>query len=247
MEKKSNHQILINNTFYDLLHDDWYKANNHPVALLRLENEARLPWIKHSLAKRVGSYAKILDIGCGAGLLSNPLAQTGYDITGIDLSKESLLCAQKYDPSQKVKYIYGNATDLPFEDNSFDVVLAMDLLEHVENPKRVIEESSRVLKSNGLMFFHTFNKNIFSYFFIIKGVEWFVKNTPKNMHVYNLFIKPKDMLTMLKQSISIQIHGQGSGLCSLKPFFKCWSLEKFPHPFLLLCVNLFLQDIWVLQ
>ena len=196
MERKARNQILINNDFYDFLEDGWYTAYDHPVALLRAENAARLPWIIEAMQKRMGNFAKVLDVGCGAGLLSNPLSLKGYDITGIDLSKESLLCAERFDSSKKVKYLYGNATDLPFDKGSFDVVLAMDILEHVENPKKLIQECARVLKRKGLFFFHTFNKNFFSYLMVIKGVEWFVKNTPKNMHVYNLFIKPKELFEM---------------------------------------------------
>lgn len=200
MEKKPHSQIVINNDFYDFLKEGWYTETNHPVALLRHENAARLPWIIESIENRVGSFAKILDVGCGAGLLANPLSERGYDVTGVDLSKESLLCAGNHDTTKKVKYLYGNALDLPFEDKSFDVVLAMDLLEHVDMPVKVIKECSRILRSHGLLFFHTFNKNFFSYLFIVKGIEWFVKNTPKNMHVYNLFIKPKDMLEMLEEN-----------------------------------------------
>jgi 2-polyprenyl-6-hydroxyphenyl methylase / 3-demethylubiquinone-9 3-methyltransferase len=91
MEKKSNYQSIINNDFYDFLKEDWYNAYNHPVALLRFENETRLPWVVETIKNRVGHYAKILDVGCGAGLLANPLACHGFEVTGIDVSKESLL------------------------------------------------------------------------------------------------------------------------------------------------------------
>ena len=75
----------------------------------------------------------------------------------------------------------------------------MDVLEHVENPARVILEASRVLKPNGLFFFHTFNRNWLSYLLIIKGVDWCVPNAPKHMHVYPLFIKPCELQTMCHQ------------------------------------------------
>lgn len=74
-----------------------------------------------------------------------------------------------------------------------DIITCLDFLEHVERPAQVIQECSRVLKSNGLFFFHTFNRNILSWFLIIKAVEIFVKNTPKDMHVSELFITPQEL------------------------------------------------------
>jgi 2-polyprenyl-6-hydroxyphenyl methylase / 3-demethylubiquinone-9 3-methyltransferase len=130
-----------------------------------------------------------------------------------------------------VKYLYGNAQDQPFEDESFDVVLAMDLLEHIESPEKVIRECSRVLKPHGLLFFHTFNRNFFSYLFIIKGLEWFVKNTPKNMHVYNLFIKPKDMLEMLTECDLSPDSWIGLRPKFSKAFFKMLMTRKIPKNF----------------
>jgi 2-polyprenyl-6-hydroxyphenyl methylase/3-demethylubiquinone-9 3-methyltransferase len=69
----------------------------------------------------------------------------------------------------------------------------MDILEHVEEPQLLIAEASRVLKPKGVFFFHTFNRNAFSYIVVIKGVEWFIKNTPRRMHVYPLFITPNEL------------------------------------------------------
>jgi 2-polyprenyl-6-hydroxyphenyl methylase/3-demethylubiquinone-9 3-methyltransferase len=135
----------------------------------------------------------VLDIGCGAGLLTNALAKAGHTVSGIDLSESSLEIAKKYDQTKKVRYLTANAYSLPFANEEFDVVCATDVLEHVEDPRLLIAEAGRVLKSNGLFFFHTFNRNLLSYILVIKGVEWCVRNTPKNMHVYPLFIKPKEL------------------------------------------------------
>ena len=82
---------------------------------------------------------------------------------------------------------------LPFTDASFDVVCAMDFLEHVEEPAAVVAEIARVLRPGGVFFFHTFNRNPLAWLVIIKGVEWFVKNTPRHMHVLRLFIKPREL------------------------------------------------------
>jgi 2-polyprenyl-6-hydroxyphenyl methylase/3-demethylubiquinone-9 3-methyltransferase len=75
----------------------------------------------------------------------------------------------------------------------------MDILEHVEKPALLVQEASRVLRRDGLFFFHTFNRNWLSYLLIIKGVDWFVKNAPKNMHVYPLFITPQEIKEMCHQ------------------------------------------------
>jgi 2-polyprenyl-6-hydroxyphenyl methylase/3-demethylubiquinone-9 3-methyltransferase len=179
----------INNEFYNELNEEWYNREDHPVALLRAENAVRIPWI----AKTIPSKSSVLDVGCGAGFLTNALAKEGHRVAGIDLSSSSLEMAQKKDSTKSVNYLEANAYSLPFESAQFDVVTAMDVLEHVNEPNRLLSEASRVLKPGGMFFFHTFNRNPLSYVIIIKGVEWCVRNTPKNMHVYSLFIKPKEL------------------------------------------------------
>jgi len=196
MERKDSNKKLINNSFYDDLYEDWYISNNHPIVLLRAENKLRNPWIKKKIKSHFPQSCKILDVGCGAGMLTNSLAKESHEITGIDLSESSLNIASKHDTTKTITYLKASAYNLPFEDRSFDVVCAMDILEHVENPSLLIKEASRVLKHGGLFFFHTFNKNLLSYFLVIKCVEWFIPNAPKNMHVYDLFIKPKQLKKM---------------------------------------------------
>lgn len=184
----------INNTFYDELEEGWYEANDHPIALLRAENKARIPWVTQNIAHYFEErQCKVADIGCGAGFLSNALAQHGHYVTGIDLSEKSLDVARKRDVTGTVFYCQGSGYALPFTEEQFDVVCAMDFLEHVEDPVKVIQQVAKVLKPNGLFFFHTFNRNWFSYLFAIKGVDWFAPNAPKNMHLYKLFIKPEEL------------------------------------------------------
>lgn len=190
----------INNDFYEHLDSNWYLAQDNPIALLRAESNIKTKWIIQKLEEFFPSNKsiKIVDIGCGAGFVSNGLARTGYDnVTGIDIHPNPLRIAHDFDETKKVTYLTADAYHLPFEDQSFDVACMMDFLEHVEDVPSVIKECTRVLKKNGVLFFHTFNKNILSYLIVIKGIEWFVKNTPKNMHVYNLFIKPKKLFNTL--------------------------------------------------
>lgn len=187
MEEKS--AVAINNAFYDDLGEAWYQASDHPIALLRAENAVRIPWI----AKQLSPMSSILDIGCGAGLLTNALAKLNHSVTGIDLSESSLNIAAAHDETRSVRYKQANAYSLPFSDQEFDVVSAMDILEHVEEPNLLISEAARVLKPKGLFFFHTFNRTFLSYLMVIKGVEWCVRNTPERMHLYSLFLKPREI------------------------------------------------------
>lgn len=186
----------VNNEIYNHLGERWYEASDDPIALLRAEAQLRNQWVIDRI-QPLGNPCPVLDIGCGGGFLSNPLARSGFTVTGLDQSEDALETARQWDCTGRVKYIKGNAYELPFAENSFDAVFAMDFLEHVEDPQRVIDEASRVLKPNGRFFFYTFNRNWLSRLLVIKGVEWFVKNTPRNLHIYRLFIKPREMKKML--------------------------------------------------
>lgn len=185
--------MQINNGFYDNYGERWYTADDDPVALLRAENKIKTPWVINRIRANHLFNANVLDVACGGGFLSNELSRAGFNVTAIDLSEESLRVAHDHDYTHKVKYEKVDAYHLPYENESFDVVTVMDFLEHVETPASIIKECSRVLKPGGLFFFHTFNRNILSWIVIIKGVEWLVKNTPKNMHVIDLFIKPSEI------------------------------------------------------
>lgn len=192
----------INNEFYNLYGDRWYTAKDDPIALLRAETKVKLPWALKKIAERKfsPSETKILDVGCGAGFLANPLSASGFQVTGIDLSEDSLEVARRFDSTKQVSYLVADAYHLPFPDQYFDVVTAMDFLEHVDDPARVVKEFSRVLKPGGIFIFHTFNRNLLAYVVIIKLVEWLIKNTPKNMHVLKLFIKPKELCDFCENS-----------------------------------------------
>jgi 2-polyprenyl-6-hydroxyphenyl methylase/3-demethylubiquinone-9 3-methyltransferase len=185
----------VNNDIYHELGDRWYTAQDNPVALLRAEGRLKNPWIVRTISKELGSGPRsILDIGCGAGYLVQDLERAGHRVTGIDLSQASLDTAKRFHPESRADYLCMSAYELDrFAPASFDVVCAMDFLEHVDEPERVIAGAAQVLKPGGLFFFHTFNRNWLSRLIIIKGVEWFVRNTPERLHVYSLFIKPSEL------------------------------------------------------
>lgn len=189
-----NLKSQINNEIYDDYGERWYSAHDDPIALLRAENRLKLPWIYERIKNRCKTFDPIvLDVGCGAGFLCNGLAEKGLRVEGIDQSLESLRVAKLYDKTSSVKYQIADAYDLPFENASLDVITCLDFLEHVSEPRLVIQECARVLRPDGLFFFHTFNRNFLSWLLIIKAVEMFVKNTPKDMHVIELFIKPSEL------------------------------------------------------
>jgi len=212
--------LQVDNQLYDKLGERWYSANDDPVALLRAESRLRNPWVSSCLRERQGSQSRLLDIGCGAGFLSNALAREGFEVVGLDASAASLAVARGHDETNSVRYDVGDALALPYPAQSFDAVFAMDFLEHVENPGAIVTEVARVLRPGGTFFFHTFNRNLLAWLVVIKCVEWFVKNTPPNMHVLRLFIKPAELRAMCANSglPVVEIHGSAPVVWS-KAFF----------------------------
>jgi len=190
----------VNNDYYNHLGDDWYDADDDPIAVLRVEQQAKNPWVENVINENFSNKdLNIADIGCGAGFLTNYLAlQYGSgSVNGLDASESTLAVAKSKDSTKKVNYELGDAYKLPYQDGSMDVVCAMDFLEHVERPEDVVAECARILRPGGLFFFHTFNRNFLSWLIVIKFMEWFVPNTPKNLHVLHLFIKPSELKTMM--------------------------------------------------
>lgn len=204
----------VNNSYYDELGDRWFTAEDDPIALLRAEGEFRADWVEEILGS---TPHHILDVGCGAGFLAGRLARSGHQVTGLDASEESLQVARFAEKTGRVHFVQGDAYRLPFPDHSFDVVTAMDFLEHVTDPARVVQEVSRVLQPGGKFFYHTFNRNWLSHLIVIKGVEWFVKNTPKDLHVIDLFIKPEELKLQIENSGMTVREVRG-----LRPVFLQW-------------------------
>jgi 2-polyprenyl-6-hydroxyphenyl methylase/3-demethylubiquinone-9 3-methyltransferase len=203
---------MVNNEYYHDLGEQWYEADNDPVAILRVEQQIKNPWIHGRIQDCFNrTDLSIADIGCGAGFLTNELGQTYSDVHGLDASQSSLDVAQSRDLTGTVRYQLGDAYRLPYEDQSMDVVCAMDFLEHVDDPDKVVSECARVLKPGGLFFYHTFNRNLLAWLIVIKFMEWFVPNTPKHLHVLHLFIKPAELIRMMKKHDLINREVRGIG------------------------------------
>lgn len=187
----------VNNAWYADLGERWYRAEDTPIALLRAESRHRNPWLADEIVRVLGAGPhRVLDLGCGAGFLANHLAALGHEVTGIDTTAENLAVARAHDPTGTARYELGDACAVPYPDASFDVVCAMDLLEHVIEPERLVAEAGRVLRPGGLFFFHTFNRTRAAHLIVIKGVEWFVRNAPKDLHVIQLFRTPGEVTAM---------------------------------------------------
>ena len=213
----------VNNAIYDHYGERWYDAQDDPVALLRAETKTKLPWILEKIKRHnIGTDAQILDVGCGAGFLSNALALKGFHVYGVDVSNNSLKVAQRHDQTGTVQYLSADAYQLPFKDKTFSIVTAMDFLEHVESPEKVIHEIGRVLKPKGLFFYHTFNRNWVAHVTVIKMVEYLVKNTPKDMHVIDLFLKPSEVENFCQQAGLKPIETVG-----IRPVFSSIPLKNY--------------------
>ena len=143
----------------------------------------------------------ILDIGCGGGLLSEPMARLGANVTGIDASDKNIKIAKVHANENKldINYFCASPEDLKIK-NKFDVILNMEIIEHVEDINFFIKSSSKLLKKNGLMFIATLNKTLKSYVFAIIGAEYLLKWLPIGTHDWEKFVKPEDLKNILNKN-----------------------------------------------
>ena len=160
------------------------------ISSLKLKNKSNKPLEK----------VKILDIGCGGGLLSEPMSRLGADVTGIDASDKNINVARLHAKKNnlKIKYICSSPENLDVK-NKFDVILNMEIIEHVEDVEFFLKSCSNLLKKNGLMFVATLNKTLKSYLFAIIGAEYVLKWLPIGTHEWEKFVKPDDLVNLLKK------------------------------------------------
>ena len=136
----------------------------------------------------------ILDVGCGGGILCEPLSKLGGNITGIDASNNNIEVAKLHSKEMNldIKYICCSPEKLNLE-NEFDVILNMEVIEHVENVNLFIKNCSRLIRKNGIMFVATINKNLKSYIFAILGAEYVLRWLPIGTHDWEKFLSPKEL------------------------------------------------------
>ena len=142
---------------------------------------------------------KILDIGCGGGLLSEPMSRLGADVVGIDASEKNISVAKLHAKKNNLNIKYVCSSPENYEVNEkFDVILNMEIIEHVDNVEQFLKSCSNLLKKNGMMFVATLNKTLKSYIFAIVGAEYIMRWLPIGTHSWEKFVKPEDLIKVLK-------------------------------------------------
>ena len=171
---------------------------------LHIFNPLRIKYIKDSIIKHFKikkkklplSGLKILDIGCGGGLIAEPMSRLGANITGIDASEKNIKIAKAHLKKNKLKINYKCASpeNLNQKEN-FDVILNLEIIEHVEDVELFMEKSSKLLKKDGLMYVATINKTLKSYLFAIIGAEYVLRWLPIGTHDWEKFVEPSKLIS----------------------------------------------------
>ena len=216
---------------FDKIAEEWWNPNGKFKPLHKF-NPVRIEYIKNNLIKDLNisknndplKNISILDIGCGGGLLSEPLSRLGAKVVGIDASKKNIDVAKHHLKKTNLKIEYYHASPENFNyKNKFDVILNMEIVEHVENIQQFIKECSGLLKDNGTMFIATLNQTLKSYLFAIIGAEYILKWLPIGTHDWNKFVKP-NYLEKICNSNSLKLN-KIDGV-TFDPFGDCWSISK---------------------
>jgi 2-polyprenyl-6-hydroxyphenyl methylase/3-demethylubiquinone-9 3-methyltransferase len=184
--------------FSELAHR-WWDPNSEFKPLHEI-NPLRLKWID-KLAPLAGK--KVLDVGCGGGILAEAMAGAGAEVSGIDLSDKALNVAKLhlYESGKSVDYQLVAAEDHAAQHaGEFDVVTCMEMLEHVPDPASVVAACARLVKPGGWVFFSTLNRNAKSYLFAIVGAEYVLKLLPRGTHDYAKFIQPAELARMTREA-----------------------------------------------
>ena len=194
-------------------------------------NPIRIKYIKDNLIKDFDlknkknplSGLKILDIGCGGGLLSEPMARLGAKVIGIDPSVKNIKVAKHHLKKSKLNIKYYSLSPEKFKSNNkFDVILNMEIVEHVENVDIFIKQSAKFLKKSGIMFIATLNQTLKSYLFAIVGAEYILKWLPIGTHDWQKFIKPAELIKICnKNSLNLKtVDGM-----SFNPIIDKWNIS----------------------
>ena len=188
--------------------EEWWNPTGKFMPLHKF-NPTRIKYIKDNLIndfnlinkKKPLDGLKILDIGCGGGLLSEPMARLGAKVTGIDPVKRNIEIAKHHLKRSKLDIKYFNFSPEKFKSNNkYDVILNMEIVEHVENVDFFIKQSAKFLKKSGIMFIATLNQTLKSFLFAIVGAEYILKWLPIGTHDWQKFIKPAELIAICKKN-----------------------------------------------
>ena len=185
--------------------EEWWNPEGKFKPLHKF-NPIRISYIKENIIKTFQLEAKknplkdikILDVGCGGGLLSEPMCRLGAEVTGIDASNKNINVAKLHSKKNnlKINYICSSPEKLNVK-NKFDVILNMEIVEHVEDVNLFLKSCSNLLKKNGIMFVATLNKTLKSYVFAILGAEYILGWLPIGTHDWDKFVDPGDLKNIL--------------------------------------------------
>ena len=188
--------------------EEWWNPDGNFKPLHKF-NPIRIEYIKNNIIETLElsnkqkplSGVKILDIGCGGGLLSEPMSRMGAEVTGIDASEKNIKIAKLHAKKNdlKITYLCKSPEDMK-NDEKFDVILNMEIIEHVKDVNFFLNTCSNLLKKNGIMFVATLNKTLKSYIFAIVGAEYILRWLPIGTHEWEKFVKPEDLINILKKN-----------------------------------------------
>ena len=187
------------------LAEEWWDPNGKYKILHKL-NPIRMKYIKKIILKdNTNSKAlknlSLLDLGCGGGLICEPLSRIGMKVTGIDFVKENIKIAKDHAKKSnlQIDYLYQDLENLKIQ-RKYDIILMLEVIEHLEDFKKIINKNKNLLKPNGKLIFSTINRNFLSKFFAILIAENFLNIIPKNTHTYEKLVKPKELVNFLNNN-----------------------------------------------
>jgi 2-polyprenyl-6-hydroxyphenyl methylase/3-demethylubiquinone-9 3-methyltransferase len=184
---------------FEELASRWWDKNSEFKPLHDI-NPLRANWIDNiaPVAEK-----KVLDVGCGGGILSESLAQRGADVTGIDMGDAPLGVAKLHQLESGLSINYQKSTAEDFaknHENTFDIVTCLEMLEHVPDPSSVINACAKMVKPGGAVFFSTINRNPKAFLLAIVGAEYLLRMLPKGTHEYGKFIRPSELANWSREA-----------------------------------------------
>ena len=218
---------------FDAMAADWWNPRGSMKALHRL-NPLRLRYIRDQIAGHFGRSATVLDglrdlrladIGCGAGLLSEPLAKLGGTVTGIDMATANVEMAKSHAARSNLAIDYRNsaAEDLLAAGERFDVVLAMEIVEHVTDPAAFLKTCAGLVKPGGLLFVSTINRTMKAYALAIVAAENVLRWVPRGTHDWNKFVTPSEIGAAVEPEGLSELDRTG---VAYNPLFDEWRLAR---------------------